>query len=199
MDIPLNAEVYCQKEVCGRTTSVIIKPETRRVTHVVVKTSNDPHIERLVPIEWIAASDQRTIRLNCSPAELAQCPNLIKIQYEERVVPYALGYGAGEVLWPSYLLSEFMVPVERQQIPQGELAVKRGARVEAVDGSLGRVDDFVIDPHSDSIMHLLVREGHWWQHFDVAVPVSQISRLSANRVYLSVAKHDVAQKPIRDE
>jgi sporulation protein YlmC with PRC-barrel domain len=198
MDIPLNAEVYCQEEICGRTTSVIVEPKTRRVTHVVVKTSTNPHIERLVPVEWIAESNQQTIHLGCSSAELAQCPNFIKTCYEKRLVPYILDYSAGEVLWPSYALSERTVPVERQQIPQGELAVRRGARVEAVDGGLGRVDDFVIDPHSESITYLVVREGHWWRHFDMAVPVSQISRLSSNAVYLNVAKRSTPQKRTKD-
>lgn len=104
MDIPLNAEVYCQEEICGRTTSVIVEPKTRRVTHVVVKTSTNPHIERLVPVEWIAESNQQTIRLSCSSAELARCPNFIKTKYEKRLVPYVLDYHDGELLWPLYTL-----------------------------------------------------------------------------------------------
>jgi hypothetical protein len=37
MDILLNAEVYCQEEICGRTTSVIVEPKTRQVTPPLVE------------------------------------------------------------------------------------------------------------------------------------------------------------------
>ena len=193
MDIPLNAEVYCQGKMSGRTTAIIVNPKTRRVTYVVVKSALHPHREYLAPVEWITASDQRTIQLRCSPAELARCPDFIKTHYERRLVPYVMDYSVGELLWPAYLLSERLVPVERQQIPQGELAVQRGAWVEALDGDMGQLADFVIDPHNESLTHLLVREGHWWRHFDVTVPASQISHLSNHIVHLNVTKHNTAQ------
>ena len=43
MDIPLNAEVYCQGKMSGRTTAIIVNPKTRRVTYVVVKSALHPH------------------------------------------------------------------------------------------------------------------------------------------------------------
>jgi hypothetical protein len=36
--------------------------------------------------------------------------------------------------------------VKTQQIPPGELAVHRGTRVEAKDGYVGKVDEFVVNP-----------------------------------------------------
>ena len=47
--------------------------------------------------------------------------------------------------------------------------------------------------HNESLTHLLVREGHWWRHFDVTVPASQISHLSNHIVHLNVTKHNTAQ------
>jgi hypothetical protein len=38
------------------------------------------------------------------------------------------------------------VPVEHLQIPPGELVVQRGTRVEAKDGYVGKVDEFVVNP-----------------------------------------------------
>ena len=64
------------------------------------------------------------------------------------------------------------VPVEHLQIPPGELAVRRGTRVEATDGYVGKVDEFVVNPDNGHITHLVMREGHLWGKKDVTIPLS---------------------------
>ncbi len=53
-----------------------------------------------------------------------------------------------------------MISVEYERIPPGELAVRRGARVETTDGHAGRVDEFLVNPADGYITHLVLREGH---------------------------------------
>ena len=50
--------------------------------------------------------------------------------------------------------------VEHEQIPLGELAVSGGAHVEATDGRMGRVDEFLVNQENGYITHLVMREGH---------------------------------------
>jgi sporulation protein YlmC with PRC-barrel domain len=77
--------------------------------------------------------------------------------------------------------------------PAGELAIRRGARVEAVDGHAGRVDEFLINPENDHITHLVMREGHLWGQKDVTIPMSQIDRFADNTVYLKLNKQEIEE------
>ena len=70
MDISLNADVQCTDGLCGCSTTVIVNPITRRVTHVVVADRAWPHIERAVPLDLVEGSLPDLIRLRCTTDEL---------------------------------------------------------------------------------------------------------------------------------
>ncbi len=87
------------------------------------------------------------------------------------------------------------IPVEIPQVPPGELAVRRGTRVEATDGPVGQVDEFLIDPGSGNIPHLVMREGHLWGQKDVSIPVSEIGEERDDAVVLKLDKEQIAALP----
>jgi len=94
-----------------------------------------------------------------------------------------------------------VVPVKRivdkkiRRIPPGELAVRRGTRVRATDGWVGRVDEFIVGPVSGNITHLCLRKGHPWKERDVCIPISQIERIEEKVVYLNVDKNTITSMP----
>ena len=69
--------------------------------------------------------------------------------------------------------------LQEEQLPEGELSIHPGADVEATDGRVGQVQDFVIDPATDRVTHLVLREGHLWGK-DVTIPLDQIERIEAD-------------------
>jgi sporulation protein YlmC with PRC-barrel domain len=71
------------------------------------------------------------------------------------------------------------------------VALHRGARVKATDGYVGQVAEFVVDPISEQITHVVVREGHPWERKDVSIPISQVERVEGDTVCLKVDKHSV--------
>jgi hypothetical protein len=71
----------------------------------------------------------------------------------------------------------------------------RGARVEATDGHVGRVDEFLVDPMDGHITHLVLREGHLWGEKYVTISVSQIARLEEDAVYLKLDKQSIEALP----
>ncbi|MFZ2097965.1 MAG: PRC-barrel domain-containing protein, partial [Anaerolineales bacterium] len=87
------------------------------------------------------------------------------------------------------------VPVEHRQIPPGELAVRRGTRIEATDGYVGKVDEFVVNPENGHITHLVMREGHLWGEKDVIIPLSAISEPREDTVFLTINKHQIESLP----
>jgi sporulation protein YlmC with PRC-barrel domain len=194
MDIPVNAKVYCTDGPCGRSVYVIINPMTRQVTHLVVKPEKSPRTERLVPVSEVMETTPRLVRLRCTRDELATFILFIDTEYIQADVPYYdLGYEADE-----YMIFPFVtpavpvvIPVKHEHIPPGELAVRRGARVVATDGRVGRVDEFLVDPPTGHITHLVMREGHLLGKKDVTIPISQIDRMENGVVYLKLDKNGI--------
>jgi sporulation protein YlmC with PRC-barrel domain len=87
------------------------------------------------------------------------------------------------------------VAKKHQSIARGELGIRRGARVRTIDGKVGRVDEFVVEPASGDITHLVMRDGHLWEQEEVTLPVSAIERIEANTVFLKLAKEGVEALP----
>ncbi len=191
MDIPVNADVICEDGSCGRSTYVIIDPTTWQVTHVVVKEKGFPYVERQVSLDRVAETGHRTIRMKCTRDELAATDQFIEMEFLSGAEPYS-SYEADEyMVWPYTLPDGVRVPLEHQRIPPNELAVRRNAKVEATDGHVGVVDEFLVDPTNGHITHLVLREGHLWGKKEVTIPVSQIDRIEESTVWLKLDKRSI--------
>jgi sporulation protein YlmC with PRC-barrel domain len=203
MEIPLQAQVECTDGVCGRSMYVLIDPVADRVTHLVVREDSSINTEYIVPIDSVAETIIDTIRLRCSKAELEKMDPFVKTTFVEeklsgRELIYSGGrYGMGSYYYIPYVVPDMtiQVPVEHQQIPPGELAVRRGTRVEATDGYVGRVDEFVVNPKNGHITHLVMREGHLWGQKDVILPLSAMGDIRDDTVFLKLDKHQIESLP----
>jgi hypothetical protein len=206
MEIPLQAQVECTDGVCGRSVYVLINPVLDQVTHLVVREDSSPNTEYIVPVDVVSETIADTIQLRCSKAELEKMDPFIKTTFIEEKVPamnYGYGggmYGMGSYYYMPYVTPEItvQVPVEHQQIPPGELTVRRGTRVEATDGYVGRVDEFVVNPENGHITHLVMREGHLWGQKDVIIPLSAMGDPRKDRedtVFLKLDKHQIESLP----
>jgi hypothetical protein len=133
------------------------------------------------------------IRLRCTRNELGEMEPFTETEFVRVTLPE---YTSGPYLaWPYVLPKTVTRTVEHEHIPPGELAVRRGARVEATDGHAGRVDEFLVNPSDGHITHLVLREGHLWGQKDVAIPVSEIEYIEEKSVYLKLDKHSIEALP----
>jgi len=200
MDIPLGVDVFCSDRACGKSTAIIVEPKTEKVTHFVVQVEGSQY---LVPIEAIADSTADQIRLRWSREELVAAAPFEKSVFagEDLGAYIAPGMTGASIAWPYDASSEYMlqaaaaayVPVE--QIPEGERAIHSGAYVEATDGGVGHVEEFLIDPETGLITHLLLRKGHLWGKRDITIPLDQIDRVEDDVVYLRLSKEAVGELP----
>jgi sporulation protein YlmC with PRC-barrel domain len=202
MDIPVNAKVECTDGACGHSVYVLINPILGEVAHLVVKEHSSPNTEYIVPVEFISETADDTIRLSCSKATLEKMDPFNKKTFIEMEVPdrdfwYRGTYGMGQYFYMPYVTPDKTVykSVEDQQIPPGELAVERGTRVEATDGYVGKVDEFVVNPENCHITHLVMREGHLWGQKDVIIPISAMGKTRGDIVFLKLDKHQVEGLP----
>lgn len=164
MDVPIGAPVYCEHELWGHSTQVVLNRSTNQVTHIVIKKDGLLSAGRKVPIEWIEASTPSRLVLSCSRAEL------VKSEYVQ---------GEFTSTGPSKTESD-------QTGSALELSVRQGAWVEASDRYAGLVDEFLVDPHTHLATHVVLREVHLWGDKRIVVPVSAISRLEEDRVRLKL-------------
>jgi sporulation protein YlmC with PRC-barrel domain len=203
MEIPLDAQVECTDGVVGRSECVLINPIIDQVTYLVVKEDSSPNTEYIVPVDLVGETITDTIQLRCSMAELEKMDPFIKTTVIEEKVPeridtYRGGItGRGSFYYLPYVTPERTVyeSEENQQIPPGDLAVRRGTRVEATDGYVGHVDEFVVNPENGHITHLVMREGHLWGQKDVIIPLSAMGDTREDTVFLKLDKHQIESLP----
>ena len=87
------------------------------------------------------------------------------------------------------------MPVEHQRIPPGELAVCRGTRVEAKEGFVGNVDEFVVNAENGYITHSVMREGYLCGKKDVIIPLFELDNTHKGTVFLKLDKHQIESPP----
>ena len=193
MDIPLNAKVSCLDGTYGKSTYMVLMPTTEEITHVVVRDESFPETEYLVPVGRIARSTPESIQLNCSHEELSK----MLVFNQAEFIPSGLNgtYGSFSMLWPYATPGTDYIEIDNKHIPSNELAIRRGTSVEATDGHVGRVDEFLINPIDNTITHLVLREGHLWGQKNITIPLSQIDRIEENTVWLKLDKQSIEALP----
>jgi len=204
LEIPLNAQVECTDGVFGQSQYVIMNPVDEKITHLVVKKSSSPNTEYLVPVDYVIETISDKIRLSCNKSELENMDPFVVTKFiGEKVFNRNLEYVGGMIGMGAYYYLPYVtpvtttkMPVEQLQVPHGELAINRGTRVEAKDGYIGNVDEFVVNPKSEHITHLVMREGHLWGKKDVIIPLSAIQETREDTVFLKLDKHQVESLPI---
>jgi PRC-barrel domain len=199
MEIPLNAPVECTDGICGRSEYVLVNPVVEKVTHLVVREDSS-NTEYIVPVEVVSETTANMIQMHCSKAELEKMDPFVTTQFiEEKLANINFGYSGigGSQFFMPYITPDVTVqmPVEHFEIPAGELAIHRGTRVEATDGHVGHVDEFVVNPGNGHITHLVMREGHLWGKKDVMIPLSAMGDTREDIVFLKLDKSQIEALP----
>lgn len=194
MEIAIGAQVLCADGLCGRSTYVIVDAVTQQVTHVVVREEGMAAGQRLVPTRIVAESTAQAIHLRCTKGELKAMRAFVEYSYDPGAEPFDMYEADQYWVWP-YSLPEMPIAIEHESIPPGELAIERGTGVQAQDGHVGRVDEFLVDAASGRITHLVMREGHLWGKRDVTIPVSAVDRIEDDTVYLKLHKREIEALP----
>ena len=196
MNIPINANVVCKSELCGKSTSLIINPVNEQITHLVVEEKEFPNIKRLVPVNEIFESTSNLIQLRTSKKKFMQMEpfqetDFIYSGYMDSSLPYKVPY----LVWPYTMYVDGPIQISHENMPAGEIEIRRGSKVFASDGKVGQVDEFLIDPKNNEITHLIMREGHLWGKKDITIPVSEIKKIDEDVVHLKLDKESIEKLP----
>lgn len=194
MDLPIGALVYTGAGTCGESVCVVINPATDRVTDVVVELTKPTGHEVLMPLEFIQEVTEDGIGVDLTCDELRELPPFRRTDFFEVELP-AETAGGPFVMWPYVVPEPHEMPIETEMVPANELAIHRGAEVVSEHSPVGKVDEFLIDPESEQVTHLVMREGHLWGQRDVLIPVSAIARMDDDEVILKLGKEEIEALP----
>lgn len=196
----IGADARCLDEACGKLRRVVVDPAARAVTHLVVEAEHRSGLGKLVPVGLVDSADPAIV-LHCSRAEFEK----LEAADETQLVPGTSGgYGTIGQLpeFPYYgtglarmsvidgLGGNSGVPVVHDLVPLGEMEMRRGDRVHATDGDVGRVHGLVVDPRTHQVTHVLLGEGHLWGSKEVAIPISAVEDMTEG-IKLTIARDEV--------
>jgi uncharacterized membrane protein len=196
LSLELKAKVACEDGPAGTLTHIIVNPVYGQVTFLTVETGAGT--EKLVPIGLVESTGVNAVTLSCSLDELAELPSYAETHYVRNDLK---DYDQADLLLPySVPMATDFLEVEESNIPEGQLSFHRGTDVEATDGWVGTVDEFIVSPDSGAITHFVLREGNVWGRKQLTLPVSVVDRVFDDVVYLKVNKaalKDLPTVPVR--
>jgi hypothetical protein len=183
----IGTRASCSDGDCGVLRRILIHPDAHTVTHLVIEPRHETQRGRLVPVELVDAADGE-IRLRCTIAEFE---NLDPADEADLVEGANLGItdmpGPMGIPGPLPVVFEDVVPV-------GEVEVGPGDRVHAVDGEIGEVQGFLVNPADNQVTHVLLKEGHFWGRKKVAIPVSAVTGAEGG-IKVNLTKKQVEDLP----
>ncbi len=206
----IGAKASCSDGFCGQVRRVLTDPATGKITHLVIEPKHRAELGRLVPLELVdtATGD---IRLRCTIAEFGELEASEEVALAEGE-DYGGGYGSGESVQGYGNVGSMGVggsvsgmgigagvghrvrTVTHHVVPMGEAELCPGEHVHAVDGEIGQVLGFIVDPDDQRVTHVLLKEGHLWGRKEVAIPISAVTAIDEG-VRLSITKQQVEDLP----
>ncbi len=187
-EFAIGATASCSDGVCGEVSRMIVDPATRTVTHLAIEPKHRRDLGRLVPLDLVDTTTG-DIRLRCTLAEF----DALDPAEENELVEDIGGMGVGGMAAPMGIPSAPQIVLE-DVVPLGETDVGRGEHVHALDGEIGQVAGFLVDPGDHRVTHVLLQEGHLWGRKEVAIPVSAVTGVE-NGIRLNMTKKQIEDLP----
>jgi sporulation protein YlmC with PRC-barrel domain len=186
-EFAMGATASCVDGPGGKVSRVIIDPATETVTHLVIEPKHRLGGSRLVPLDLVDTT-KGDIRLRCTVEEFGR----LEPAQEAELIDDVLGS-----LNPPVGSAPPVQVLVQDVVPLGEADVNRGEPVHALDGEIGRVQGFLVDPDDHRVTHVLLQEGHLWGRKKVSIPVSAVTGVE-NGIQLSLTKKQVEDLPPAD-
>jgi sporulation protein YlmC with PRC-barrel domain len=205
----IGSTASCRNGACGKVSRVVVNPVARRVTHLVIEPAHRSGLGRLVPLGLVEAEGAGgaggDIQLRCTTEEFDRLPHAEETDF----LPGGSGYGDYEAheayYWPYFGIEGGAYPgvanaaglVTRDMLPPGEIGVRRGERVRATDGEIGKVEGLVVDSDGGHVTHVLLQAGHLWGRKEVAIPIDAVERME-DSVTVKLTKREIEELPAVD-
>jgi hypothetical protein len=201
----IGAEASCSDGFCGKVSRLVMDPVALTVTHLVIEPKHRRESGRIVPVHLVDTTADH-LRLSCSLAEFERLDPAEEVDVAEGLdysggfgqAGAVQGYGVGGLdatgMGIGMDLGHSTPVVVHDVVPLGEADLRRGERVHALDGEIGQVQGFLVDPGDDHVTHVLLQEGHLWGRKEVSIPISAVTGVD-NGIRLNITKKQVEDLP----
>lgn len=207
LEYVIGSRVRCAGDECGEVEFVVVDPVADKLTHLVVRP-DDGGQARLVPVH-IAIPGTEGVDLNCTRARFDEFEPALQTYFMPDIERIGPAREERVLAWPLYglamtptALTGFVPGVDPQltattleHIPAGEVSVRRGERVHADGGEVGRVQGLVVAPPDSEVTHVLLDEGHLWGRKRVAIPIQDVLGIDAAGVSVGLTKEQIKELP----
>lgn len=190
MELVINARVMCTNGESGHLHGIILNPINDEATHLIV---NYQQTDYLVPINDVIRDTPEQINLDLSRKQLQNQTRFIETEYIRSPVE-RIEYAPLTAYYIPLVTME-TITIKHEQIPEGELAIKRGMKIFAKTEQVGHVDELIVDPTDHHVTHIVLREGHLWGENDIVIGVSHIKEIDRDGIYLKTTKDQIAELP----
>lgn len=208
MRLELGSPAACTDGAFGELVDVVIDPQSRTVTHIVVEPRHRHWLARLVPIVLVAPDPAAAgLTLACTTAqarglEHVQRSAFVALGEELEIDDPDWDIGVGGVLVAPYYGSDApphdpLATATYDRIPKGEVEIRRSSTVTSADEQrLGHVDGLVVDA-DEHITHVLLERGHLWGRREVTIPIGDVASVRPDAITLALTKDAVgALEPV---
>jgi len=210
MRLSQGAEVYSsQGSLLGTLNRVILDPNTRKVTHIVIERRFLSTEHKMVDMDRVnTAIEDRIILLppeesfdEFTDFEESQYVNLDATEYPEGDVNSSFWFPPTNYDWwrATPHISHPGTPVyrvdTRDTLPEGTVALVKGAKVLSRDEKhVGDIEQLIVEPEDDRVTHLVIRLGLLFKERKL-VPVTWIAKIEEKEVHLSVGAGTLEKLP----
>jgi uncharacterized protein YrrD len=204
--------VTADGEDVGTIDRVVLAPDTKEVTHLVVRKGFLFTEDKVVPLSLVGPATEEQVTLREDAGDLEKLPDFEESHYVS-VGPPPVRPGLGDAHWArpvvwyppmgtwwitgayaGYDMPQYVAKTE-ENIPEGTVALEEGAKVISSDGKhVGDVERIFTDPLEDRVTHLLISEGLILKEKKL-IPTVWMSTVREDEVHLSVDSDLVESLP----
>jgi sporulation protein YlmC with PRC-barrel domain len=151
------------KEV-GHLERVVINPETKALTHIVIHKGLINAKEKVIPVDMIAAAVPDSIGLRLTSDRLDDLSDYEETKYSQGSDSWsgpAMQGASGYLDTPNAPMTSAPTLKEKViNIPPNTVALKEGAQVNTADGkNVGKLEQVLTSPESGQVTHLRISHG----------------------------------------
>ena len=170
--------VTADKQEVGKVRRLVIEPQTKEVTHIVVRKDQFLRFpeDRVVPVSLIESATEELVTLREETPEFGALP-----AYEEKIDQEN---GGAELMSGTRMTTT--LPESRLNIPDETVVVSEGARVMSADDQrVGSLEEVQTEPEADRATHFVVTDGFWNKNRK-RVPVAWVETILDDEIRLTV-------------
>jgi uncharacterized protein YrrD len=212
MQFKEGTDVYtAEGEHVGTIERVVIEPESREVTHIVVQKGLLFTEDKVVPISLVGPTTEERLTLRSNAGNLEQLPDFEEASYIQAEAPVTLhtnqkhraeslyAYPPLGTSWSAGLFAssagpEFIKTTTRN-IPEGTVALKEGATVISRDGEhVGNIERIYTSIPEDKVTHFLISKGMLLKE-EKLIPITWVNNVAEEIVSLSVSSQFIEALP----